>query len=105
MVFSEKIPSSRELYQVINVNSKRRPRISSANVYIIHSDVGCSSFMDIRAEFYLTLDKVWIIVAKRDIVSGEEYYIVHSLHGSLSFSLQRREIPRVKHFLKTVKPS
>ena len=31
--------------------------------------------------------------------------MLHSFHGTLSFSLQKKEIPGFKHFLKTVEPS
>ena len=54
--------------------------------------------------YYLTLDKVWIMVARGDFLLNEAYHVLHSFYGSLSFSHWKREIPSFKHFLKTVNP-
>ena len=67
--------------------------------------MGCFIFVDRGIDYYFTLDKVWIMVAKGDIVLDEVNYMLHSFHGTLSFSLQKKEIPGFKHFLKTVEPS
>lgn len=48
---------------------------------------------------------MWILVAKWDVVLNEVDSILHSSHGILSFSLQKRKIPGFQHFLKTVNPS
>ena len=39
-----------------------------------------------------------------EVEKGDINYMLHSFHGTLSFSLQKKEIPGFKHFLKTVKP-
>uniref|UniRef100_F1SA32 G-protein coupled receptors family 3 profile domain-containing protein n=1 Tax=Sus scrofa TaxID=9823 RepID=F1SA32_PIG len=54
---------------------------------------------------FLTRNRVWILVAKWDVVLNEVDSILHSSHGILSFSLQKRKIPGFQHFLKTVNPS
>ena len=68
-------------------------------------DMGCFIFVDRGIYYYLTLDKVWIMVAKGDIVLHEVNYMLHSFHGTLSFSLQKKEIPGFNHFLNIVKLS
>lgn len=105
VAFTEKLPTIKELYQLTDVHSLKMPRISSVNVYRLHGDLGCFISIGRGAGLYLTSDRVWITTAKEDSILTEMNCILHSLHGGFSFSLQKRDIPRFKHLLKTVNPS
>ena len=105
VAFTEKLPTIKELYQLTDIHSLRMPRISSANVYILDDDMDCFISIDREAVLCLTSDKVWIMAAKEDSVLNEVNCIPHSSHGAFSFSLQKRDIPGFKYFLKTVNPS
>nr|XP_051695817.1 vomeronasal type-2 receptor 116-like [Oryctolagus cuniculus] len=72
---------------------------------MLYGDVKSLMTVDIMRDYFLTLGKVWIVVAKTDIVVYETNHMLHSFHGDFSFSHHRREIPVLKHFLKTVTPS
>uniref|UniRef100_H0W0Z0 G-protein coupled receptors family 3 profile domain-containing protein n=1 Tax=Cavia porcellus TaxID=10141 RepID=H0W0Z0_CAVPO len=80
-------------------------RVSSANVHILYGEVASLINVDIAAEFFLTTGKVWIMTAKWDIVVYETDHMLHSFHGSFSFSPHKGEVPGFRQFLQTIKPS
>uniref|UniRef100_A0A8D1BHU1 G-protein coupled receptors family 3 profile domain-containing protein n=1 Tax=Sus scrofa TaxID=9823 RepID=A0A8D1BHU1_PIG len=94
-------PIPKRTFESTDINFLTKTRASFAKVHIIHGDEAIFMTLNLGHNFYLTLDKVWILVAKCDIVLNKVDNILNSFHRSLSFSLQKREIPGFEHFLKT----
>jgi vomeronasal 2 receptor len=101
----EKLPPTKTIYGTNEITFMTRIRVSSANVHILYGEVGSLITTDLAAEFFLITGKVWIMAAKWDIVAYEMDHLLHSFHGSFSFSPQKEEIPDFKHLLKTANPS
>ncbi|XP_008584644.1 PREDICTED: vomeronasal type-2 receptor 116-like [Galeopterus variegatus] len=79
--------------------------VSSANVFIMCADAETFVILDMVQKLYLTRGKMWIITTKWYVDLYEMVNVLQPLHGSLSFSRQKREIPGFKHFLKTLDSS
>ncbi|KAM6168135.1 vomeronasal type-2 receptor 116-like [Erethizon dorsatum] len=105
VAFTEKLPATKIMYGSSDIAFMSRIRISSANVHILYGEVKSLITVDIAAEFFLTTGKVWIMTAKWDIVVYETDHMLHSFHGSFSFSPHKGEVPGFRHFLKTSNPS
>uniref|UniRef100_A0A8D2E2X9 G-protein coupled receptors family 3 profile domain-containing protein n=1 Tax=Sciurus vulgaris TaxID=55149 RepID=A0A8D2E2X9_SCIVU len=105
VALTEKLPDTKTMYGPSDIAFMSRIRVSSANVHILHGEAGTLITVDLAAEFFLTTGKVWIMAAKWDIVTSEMNHMLHSFHGSFSFSPHKGAIPGFQHFLKTVDPS
>uniref|UniRef100_A0A8D2DLC7 G-protein coupled receptors family 3 profile domain-containing protein n=1 Tax=Sciurus vulgaris TaxID=55149 RepID=A0A8D2DLC7_SCIVU len=105
VALTEKLPDTKTMYGPSDITFMSRIRVSSANVHILHGEAGTLITVDLAAEFFLTTGKVWIMAAKWDIVTSEMDHMLHSFHGSFSFSPHKGAIPGFQHFLKTVDPS
>uniref|UniRef100_A0A8D2JSQ0 G-protein coupled receptors family 3 profile domain-containing protein n=1 Tax=Sciurus vulgaris TaxID=55149 RepID=A0A8D2JSQ0_SCIVU len=105
VALTEKLPDTKTMYGPSDITFMSRIRVSSANVHILHGEAGSLITVDLAAEFFLTTGKVWIMAAKWDIVMAEMNHMLHSFHGSFSFSPHKGVIPGFQHFLKTVDPS
>ncbi|EHB14423.1 Vomeronasal type-2 receptor 26 [Heterocephalus glaber] len=105
VAFTEKLPATKIMYRPSDITFMSRIRVSSANVHILYGEVGSLITVDIAAEFYLTTGKVWVMTAKWDIVMYEMNHMLHSFHGSFSFSPRNAEVPGFRHFLRTSNPS
>uniref|UniRef100_A0A8D2DZH8 G-protein coupled receptors family 3 profile domain-containing protein n=1 Tax=Sciurus vulgaris TaxID=55149 RepID=A0A8D2DZH8_SCIVU len=105
VALTEKLPDTKTMYGPSNIAFWTRIRVSSANVHILHGEAGSLIIVDLAAEFFLTTGKVWIMAAKWDIIMAEMVHMLHSFHGSFSFSPHKGVIPGFQHFLKTVDPS
>uniref|UniRef100_A0A8C0WJ97 G-protein coupled receptors family 3 profile domain-containing protein n=1 Tax=Castor canadensis TaxID=51338 RepID=A0A8C0WJ97_CASCN len=105
MAFTEKLSAPKTMYGSSDITFMSRIRVSSANVHILYGETDSLITMDVAAEFFLTTGKVWIMTRKWDIVVYEMNHMLHSFHGSFSFSHHKGEIPGFRHFLKRVNPS
>ncbi|XP_028909628.1 vomeronasal type-2 receptor 26-like [Ornithorhynchus anatinus] len=79
---------------------------STANVVTVSGDIDClSSFISVMTESRMA-PKVWITTSSWDFTSRHTLRNdLDILHGALSFSLRRREIPGFKDFVRKVNPS
>lgn len=57
-----------------------RITFSSAKIHMLYGDVKSLMTVDIMRDYFLTLGKVWIVVAKTDIVVYETNHMLHSFH-------------------------
>ncbi|XP_069923675.1 vomeronasal type-2 receptor 116-like [Oryctolagus cuniculus] len=105
VAFTQKLPATKRLYASTDITFMTGISLSSANVHILYGEVRSLISVDFAGGYFLTVGKVWIMVAKWDIVVHETYRALHSFHGGFSFSPHKGEIPGLKHFLKTVDPS
>ncbi|XP_069923677.1 vomeronasal type-2 receptor 116-like [Oryctolagus cuniculus] len=105
VAFTQKLPATKRLYASTDITFMTGISLSSANVHILYGEVRSLINVDFAGEYFLTVGKVWIMVAKWNIVVHETYRALHSFHGGFSFSPRKGEIPGLKHFLKTVDPS
>ncbi|XP_062035315.1 vomeronasal type-2 receptor 116-like [Lepus europaeus] len=105
VAFIHKLPATKRLYASTDITFMTGISLSSANVHVLYGEVRSLISVDFAGEYFLTMGKVWIMVAKWNIVVHETYRALHSFHGGFSFSPHKGEIPGLKHFLKTVDPS
>uniref|UniRef100_G1TFR9 G-protein coupled receptors family 3 profile domain-containing protein n=1 Tax=Oryctolagus cuniculus TaxID=9986 RepID=G1TFR9_RABIT len=105
VAFTQKLPATKRLYASTDITFMTGISLSSANVHILYGEVRSLINVDFAGGYFLTVGKVWIMVAKWNIIVHETYRVLHSFHGGFSFSPHKGEIPGLKHFLKTVDPS
>ncbi|XP_069923702.1 vomeronasal type-2 receptor 116-like [Oryctolagus cuniculus] len=105
VAFTVKLPVTKKLYADSDLTFMSSIRVSSANVHILYGDVRGLISVDISVQSFLTMGKVWIMTSKWDLVISETNHMLHSLHGGFSFSPHKEEIPGLKLFVKTAKPS
>ncbi|XP_058513663.1 vomeronasal type-2 receptor 116-like [Ochotona princeps] len=105
LAFTFKLHETRTVYETIGIASLYDVSISSANVYILYSNIRSIFTNEHLGVYYLTLGKVWLMTAKWDIVVDETQHMLHSFHGGFSFSPHKGKIPGLNTFLKTVNPS
>ncbi|XP_063085181.1 vomeronasal type-2 receptor 116-like [Cavia porcellus] len=105
VALTEKLPATQIMYASSDIIFMSRIRVSSANVHILYGEIRSLITVDISAVYFLTTGKVWIMTAKWDIVVYETDHMLHSFHGSFSFSPHKGEVPGFRHFLQTTNPS
>uniref|UniRef100_G1U605 G-protein coupled receptors family 3 profile domain-containing protein n=1 Tax=Oryctolagus cuniculus TaxID=9986 RepID=G1U605_RABIT len=105
VAFTVKLPVTKKLYADSDLTFMSSIRVSSANVHILYGDVRGLISVDISVQSFLTMGKVWIMTSKWDLIISETNHMLHSFHGGFSFSPYKEEIPGLKLFVKTAKPS
>ncbi|ELW54146.1 Zinc finger protein 558 [Tupaia chinensis] len=108
VAFTEKLPVTTGFSVLRDFKFVMRIRVSSANVYIIYGDLGSLMILHQLKYFNSSSGKVWIMGNPHrpwwDFIFRNSKNLLSLLHGSISFSYQKREIPGFEQFLKTLNP-
>ncbi|XP_027267423.1 vomeronasal type-2 receptor 116 isoform X2 [Cricetulus griseus] len=78
---------------------------SSANVIIIFGDTDSLQGLMKNIGQKLTTWKVWIMNSQWDVTNHNDYFMLDSFHGSLTFSHHYEEMVDFSNFIQTVHPS